>query len=287
MLGPGIWAHRQGQGGLGSHFGWTEGKEKMGKVIRSETRSLAPQPGGWRWRQLGGESAPSERQSSPGGSTPLGQSGWTKSQAPNTSSQALVLSSGNFSLLSAFLTWSLHVPIRQPPWSQLPFLYYIWRQVLCSRVHQVAFEPTEFLLEPDLCKTLVFPVFLDLSYLSVFERHSLLNQSVYFPVFWFQHPLFDIHLIQMLSKCVAASKFLYIIGFPNLIFFNCIFLDRCGIFTVGSPVLLIWKFLRQWILKVLLQKKKKICNYRWWWMTSKLIFVIILQYIQISSHCTP
>lgn len=48
MPGP---AHHPGQQGLGSHFGCSEGREKMGKMRRGQTRRLGPKPGGLGQRQ--------------------------------------------------------------------------------------------------------------------------------------------------------------------------------------------------------------------------------------------
>lgn len=53
----------------------------MGKLTRSKTRRLAPKPGG-----VGAKVAGT-------GERPFGQSGWARSQTPNTSLQALVLPS--------------------------------------------------------------------------------------------------------------------------------------------------------------------------------------------------
>ena len=52
---------------------------------------------------------------------------------------------------------------------------------------------------------------------------------------------------------------------------------------IVNTVLYIWKLLRV-NLKSSLLKKKKTCNYVQGWVLTRLIMVIISQYIQISNH---
>ena len=50
--------------------------------------------------------------------------------------------------------------------------------------------------------------------------------------------------------------------------------------TVKNTLLYIWKLLKEYILKVLIIRKK--CTYVWSQMLTKLFVVITLQYIHIS-----